>query len=86
VESARRISSALWGRHLAAAEYNLPRKVDSRSRASPDVTSMDFFLMGAPEGAYFCSPFQDYRRSRGKISSSCNNCWCQTVVKNMLQH
>jgi hypothetical protein len=40
---------------------------------SPDLTPMDFFPVGAPEGASLRSPFQDYRRSCGKTSSSCDN-------------
>jgi hypothetical protein len=35
-----------------------------------DLTPMDSFPVGTPEGA---SPSQDYRRSRGKTSSNCDN-------------
>jgi hypothetical protein len=38
-----------------------------------------FFPFGAPEGARLSIPCQDYGRSRGSISSSCENGRCQRV-------
>jgi hypothetical protein len=50
--SARRSSSALWGRCPAVVERDISRKVDGRrgptawSPRSPDLTLIDFFLRG----------------------------------------
>jgi hypothetical protein len=46
---------------------------------SPDLTAMDFFPVGTPEGASLRSSSQGYRRSCGKTSSSCDNGRCQHV-------
>jgi hypothetical protein len=46
---------------------------------SPDLTPMDFFPVGTPEGASLRSPSQDCWRSRGSTSNSCDNGRCQRV-------
>jgi hypothetical protein len=87
VVSARRSSSALWGRCPAVIERDITRKVDLTWRVDCMASSVagsnsdGFFPVGTPKGASLRSPSQDYRRSRGKNSSSCDNGQSQHVVK-----
>jgi hypothetical protein len=78
-------SSALWGRCRAVVQHDISRKVVWTSGAECIASSVagsnpvEFFPMRTPEEAHLCSPLQDYRRSRSKTSSSCDNCRCQDV-------
>jgi hypothetical protein len=79
VISSQRSSSALWGRYPTVVETDISRKVYSKSRANCMSSSVfgsnshEFPPVETPEGAGLCSPSQNYRRSRGKTSSSCDN-------------
>jgi hypothetical protein len=76
VVSARRGSSALWGRYPAVAE---PRKGNWTCRPDCMASSVagsysdECFSVEIPEGARLHRPSQDYRRYCGKTSSSCEN-------------
>jgi hypothetical protein len=81
---ARCTSSALWGRCPAVVERDTASKVDWAWRAdcTASVTGSNpdgFFPVETPEGTCLLSPFQDYRISRDKTSSSCDNGRCQHV-------
>jgi hypothetical protein len=78
VVSARRSSSALWGRCPAVTERDISGKValawgaDNFSSSVAGSYFDGFFPVGAPEGTHLRGPSHDYRRSRGKTSSSCD--------------
>jgi hypothetical protein len=76
---------AHYGKSPAVVERDISSKVDWTWRADCMASSVagsnsdDFFPVGTPEGASLRSPSQDYRRSRGKTSSSCDNGRCQHI-------
>jgi hypothetical protein len=79
VVRARRSSSPLWRRSPAVVGRDLSRRWIWRRGTtlwplrSHDLTVVDFIPVRIPEGARLRSPSKDYRRSRGKISSSSDN-------------
>jgi hypothetical protein len=83
--SARRSNSALWWRCPEVVECDTSGKVDWTWRADcmaslvAGSNSDGFFPVGISEGVNLRSPSQDYLRSRGETSSSCDNGRCQHV-------
>jgi hypothetical protein len=70
-------SSCGWTRHIQ--EGGLDVRGNCMASLVRGYNSDGLLPVGTPQEACLCSPSQDYRRSRGKTSSSCNNGWCQHV-------
>jgi hypothetical protein len=85
--SAWRSLSALWERCLVVVERDVSRKVDWKSRTECMTVSVarsncdEYFTMATCEASGLCSPYQNYRRYRGKNSSKRDNGRCQHVTK-----
>jgi hypothetical protein len=78
-------SSALWGKCPTVVESIVSKKVERTSRVDcmasliAGSSSNGYFLVATPKQARLWSPSQDYGRSRGETSGSCDSCRYQQV-------